>query len=896
MPTPDFRTLFESAPDLYIVLAPDLTIVAVSDAYLRATHQQRERILGRYLFDAFPENPDDPSIAGVHNIRTSLERVLRARAPDTMAVQRYDLQRDARDGGGFETRYWSLVSYPLLDQHGQVAYIIHRVEDVTDFIKLQQLESEQHKQTEALRTRAAQMEGEIYRRIQQVQTARRDAEHQRERLYALFMQAPAGIAMLRGPSMIFELANAPYRQLVGRTRPLDGKPLLEAIPELDPEIVAILQRVYATGERFIGTEYPVVLDWDLHEQPYEKFITFVYEPIRTVQGQIEGILAFAYDVTEHVLARRRVEESETRLRAALAEAEAAQRRLAFLAEASATLTSLTDYRDMLQHVARLAVPTLADFCFFDLLHEDGALQRVAWAHGDPAQRAFMNQTSRYAPPSSDWPHPITAALTTGRTVVVDEVTDDWLRQIAVSPAHLQFLRALDFHAYIVVPVIARDHTIGALSFCLIDHTRQYAAADRELAEELARRAALAIENARLYEAEQRSRIEAEQRLAELTAIVDSIPDAVYVGTAESITRSNQQALEMLGYDSPDDLHHSIGELADQIQVRYASTGKPVPVDDQVFSRALEGERAVNEVLVRNRKTGEDRVVRSAAAPIRHDGQIIGAVAINTDITERKQAEVERAQMLAREQAARAEAEAAVQIRDEFLSVAAHELKTPVTSMRGYAQVLLRRLAKGQPLEPERVQRALDAIDQQSEKLTRFVDQLLDISRISAGRLTLNLQPTDLGRLAADVAADLQQTTQRHRFIVEVDHVGVAQVDPLRLEQVLTNLITNAVKYSPEGGPVMIRAARPSADLVQIVVTDQGIGIPPEHRPYIFDRFYQAHGSGYFGGLGLGLSISQQIVQLHGGRLEAEFPDDGGTRLVISLPVAPTAESAEQDRA
>jgi PAS domain S-box-containing protein len=230
------------------------------------------------------------------------------------------------------------------------------------------------------------------------------------------------------------------------------------------------------------------------------------------------------------------------------------------------------------------------------------------------------------------------------------------------------------------------------------------------------------------------------------------------------------------------------------------------------------------------------------------------------------------------------AQEAIRARNEFLSVASHELNTPITSLRGYAQLLSRQIDKGQIVDPERALRALKAIEQQSIKLSQLINQLLDISRIESGRLILNRQPTEITRLTEDVAANLQTTTSKHELVVHASGPMVISIDPLRLEQVLTNLIGNAIKYSPEGGRVKIEIDQPRSETVEISVTDQGIGIPPEHRPHIFDRFYQAHGSGYFGGMGLGLSISQQIVVLHGGELLADFPPQGGTRFVVRLPI------------
>jgi signal transduction histidine kinase len=172
-PTPDFRALFESAPGLYLVLAPDLIIVAVSDAYLRATMTLREDILGRGIFDVFPDNPDDPATSGVRNLRASLGRVMSECLSDAMPVQKYDIRRPESEGGGFEERFWSPVNSPVLDGDGKLLYIIHRVEDVTEFVRLRQLGSEQRELTEELMGRAEAMEAEVLLRTRQVSEASR---------------------------------------------------------------------------------------------------------------------------------------------------------------------------------------------------------------------------------------------------------------------------------------------------------------------------------------------------------------------------------------------------------------------------------------------------------------------------------------------------------------------------------------------------------------------------------------------------------------------------------------------------------------------------------------------------------------------------------------------------
>ena len=238
-----------------------------------------------------------------------------------------------------------------------------------------------------------------------------------------------------------------------------------------------------------------------------------------------------------------------------------------------------------------------------------------------------------------------------------------------------------------------------------------------------------------------------------------------------------------------------------------------------------------------------------------------------------------------------EARAATRMRDEFISIASHELRTPLTTLQAHAQLALRRFEREDGLDPSRVIATLETINVQSDKLSRLIGQLLDISRLEAGKLSLEREPTDLRRLAEAVAAGAQARTSRHQLTVRGSTGLEALVDPLRLEQALTNLLDNAIKYSPDGGAVEVELSRSPDGLAEIAVRDHGIGIPPDRRSQIFERFYQAHRPGHARGMGLGLYVSRQIVELHGGQLAAEFPEDGGSRFIVRLPMGPSGPSA-----
>ncbi len=316
--TLDFRVLFESAPGAYLVLEPDLRIVAASDAYLAATMTERETIVGKNLFDVFPDNPDDAEATGVLNLRASLGAVLRTGKPHTMTVQKYDIRRPEAAGGGFEERYWSPVNSPVFVD-GKLTHIIHRVEDVTDFVRLEQQKREQQKAHDDLRTSAERTRMELYQRTQELDDAKVAGYVAnghlglipRANLYLLLMKAPAAVCVVRGRAQTIELANPVFQQLAGEGREILGHPIGEALPDSAALVEPLLQ-VFQTGETFVGRELPQLVDRGNGKE--EGIFTFVYQPITDGDGKIEGVVLFGFDITEQVRARRALEDVTEHLR------------------------------------------------------------------------------------------------------------------------------------------------------------------------------------------------------------------------------------------------------------------------------------------------------------------------------------------------------------------------------------------------------------------------------------------------------------------------------------------------------------------------------------------------------------------------------------------------------
>jgi signal transduction histidine kinase len=228
------------------------------------------------------------------------------------------------------------------------------------------------------------------------------------------------------------------------------------------------------------------------------------------------------------------------------------------------------------------------------------------------------------------------------------------------------------------------------------------------------------------------------------------------------------------------------------------------------------------------------------------------------------------------------ARAAARSREEFVALAAHELKTPVTALRGQTQLLMLRLQDNEAIDSQRLAQSLRRIDAQSHKLSRLVEQLLDAAYLERNSLQLVQERVDVGGLIQDVVA---AHPYGKRIVTQLpDGEQNAHLDAARIEQVLNNLIDNAFKFSPDGGEVAVSLEQFSESRLRITVTDHGVGIPPEYRALIFERFHRAHAASHQSGLGLGLHITRQIVELHGGAIAAEFPTAGGTRFIVDLPL------------
>ncbi len=603
----------------------------------------------------------------------------------------------------------------------------------------------------------------------------------------------------------------------------------------------------------------------------------------------------------------RLYQAEQELRT---EAEVAQRRFAFLAEAGALLASSLDLEATLQRVVRLAVPFLADFCVLDLA-EAGRIRRVAAAHADPAKEPLLAELQQRFSPELDSPNLPSAVLRVGRSRLISDLTDEILSTVTQAAEHAALIRALGSRSVIGVPLSARDQVFGVLTLVVGDSGRRYGEAELVLAEELAHRAAQAIDTARLVRETRKSEREARALYQAALAIGGELD------LGARLERVLEAAKELTGAEySRVMLVDPSGREIEVVATRGMegrSLGSRQPVNAGLsglviaLDRPARSEDQLSDPRTWDVDTARQFGLRSwLGVPLAEGGHAFGLLVVEspepnafTDDHERLLVSLAAlASAAVREARLYRQAHEAVRVRDEFLATVSHDLNNPLTIIKGRADLLRRRARRDSTRQDELPD--LDAIDRQVDTMRRLLGQLLDASRLEMGQeLELRLREVDLAALARRLGEQYRATTNRHEIRIQVRTAEpvVGRWDPDRLEQIVGNLLSNAIKYSPRGGAIEVVVDR-EADLARLAVRDEGVGIPAEALSRLFQPFYRANatssvpGAAKIRGLGLGLFSSYRLAMQHGGRIIVQSRVDQGSTFTLELPLAPRRERGE----
>jgi PAS domain S-box-containing protein len=565
-----------------------------------------------------------------------------------------------------------------------------------------------------------------------------------------------------------------------------------------------------------------------------------------VEGRILGGLALSFANDEEfdeerrrfkVALARQVAQALERTRLFSVEQELRER-MSFLAEAGYLLASSLDYRETLAQLAQLVVPRLADWCSVDMLSEDGTqLERLAVAHTDPEMVAWAQELGERYPPRLDSPYGVPKVLRTQEPDLIAELSDELLEAAVQGDEELlAIIRRLELRSAITVPLVARGRSLGALSLIRSDTDRLYTESDLELAVEVARRAAQAVDNALLFRQAQWQ--------ANAARALAHVAEAVVLLDESGEIRYWNPAAERLTALPADDV---VGRRAVDVVGGWDELAARVPLEIDAPPTTLplltpRGERWLSVLGTRFER---------------------GRVYALRDVTAER--ELER-------------------VRSDFVATASHELRTPLAAIYGAIRTLRRDDVE---VPDEQRELFLEMIEAEAERLRGIVGQLLVAGQLDADSLNVVVRRVPVRGLVEDVVASARLDAPESivfRQVLEDDLAVVADEDLAR--QVLRNLVDNAVKYSPGGGEVSLRAELAGAR-VAITVTDCGLGIPEEAQARIFEKFFRVDPelTRGVGGTGLGLYIASELTRRMSGRLSVTSTLGEGSEFVFELPRA-----------
>jgi PAS domain S-box-containing protein len=640
---------------------------------------------------------------------------------------------------------------------------------------------------------------------------------------SVFRTVPVGLAFW-DTKLRYVRVNEALESMYGiAAAELIGRSLFELRPEYGADLTPVIQQVLETGSPVLDLE----LSGERRDEPGVRRVWVTsFFPVRDPTGELLGVGCSTSDVTAE--------------RNALAERERAEDRVRFLARASDLLNETLDYEQTLASLAEMLVPMLAGQVVIDLVEDDGSMRCVAAAHSNPAKSAYVRDLRRRYPPTAA-DHPVQRAVRTGEAVYLADVQEH-VDEMAHDPAHAEEIRELANTSGIVVPLIARGRTLGAIQLGTVDPQPRFTQQDVELATELARRASLALDNARLYG-------EAQAR-AHAASALEFVDDGVFLLDEDDVIRLwNPAAAQTFRVKTAKALGRPAGELIQD----WNSVHDRIHVGSEPSS----GARRAQTVPVNVQ--GEERWLSISA--VRFPG---GTVYAFRDLTEER---------------------AVDQLKSDFVATVSHELRTPLAAIYGAALTLQRNDVR---LEESQRDGLLDVVASEADRLARIVNDILWASRLDSGQMGVSIESCDAAKLVNQVVEALRSHAPADvELVVEVP-TGLPPVatDPDKLRQVLTNLVDNAVKYSPDGGKVLV-AVTHAGNRIRFRIEDRGLGIPPAEQSRIFEKFFRLDPSMTrgVGGTGLGLYICRELVDRMQGRITVASDGRSGSTFTVELPVA-----------
>ncbi len=865
---PDFRLIFESAPGLYLILTPTLHIVAVSNAYLRATKTSRDEILGRHLFQVFPDNPDDPEASGTRNLRTSLERVLADRVADAMAVQKYDIRKPESEGGGFEERYWSPVNTPVPDADGSVRYIIHRVEDVTEFVRARQHGREQAQLAESLRERADRFEAEIFQRAAEVQEANRR----------------------------LETANLELSRLYSATKELD---------ELKTRLFSNISHELRTPLTLILGPVEWLLGCSGLDDEQRRWLETIARNARALLRHVNDLL----DVAKLEAGKMTVRYDEvdmvhlTRLTAAYFDSLARERGIHFRVDTPESLRVQAD----VEKVQRILVNLLANAFKFtpDAGHVHLQLRceagRGSFSVEDsgpgvpPALRSAIFEPFRQAEHAATRRHGGTGL----GLAIVREFVDLMGGAIEVGDSALggaAFRMELPMVAIVDaesdVDIDAALPPAAAVSIDEYLHPLSRPRGEDAVAAEAAGARTLPLvlvveDNREMHHFVRDSlpptvrTIGAFSGREGVDVAIASRPDLILSDVMMPDMSGDELVQAIRGMPEFDSVPIILltAKADDELKVRMLRSGaqdfltKPFLVAELVA-------RVTNQLAMSHARQILQRELASSEADVSALAKDLAVrkralEATLDDLRDRDAAlAVLNAQLEQRVAERTAQLVAANRDLEIFSFSVSHELRAPVRHLIGFSRILKDRYGS---LFDEDGRVYLQFIADGARRMNELMDALLAMGRVT--RAEPDWCTIELGELVAEVRGELEPEFAGRRIEWNVGTLPLVHADRRLLKVVLSNLLLNAIKYTKKQAVACIGIGYSPSDhgAGAIWIRDNGVGFEPRFADQLFGVFRRLHSKEEFEGSGLGLATAQRIIEKHRGRIWAESrPGEGAT--------------------
>jgi PAS domain S-box-containing protein len=943
MAEPNYEDVFKNLPGSYLVLEPSLRIVAASDAYLKATSSVRSELVGHFLFDVFPRNHEYPSVDAVRETRASIERVLQGRVADSLAVQRDDIRRPESEGGGFETQYWSSSNSPVLGADGSVTYIIHGVENVTEVVLLKEQAREQARLMQELRDRVDRSQTDLNARSAEVGEGARQLKLANEQLGRFYEQSLNEVGIQIFDKLSDEL-RTPLTLILGPLeRLLDG-------PGLDPatrKALGGVQRSARTLQRHVGDLFDIAT-LNAGQLRLRYVSTDLGSLARRVASYFESVAAersIHYEVnTPDVLsAEVDTEKIERMLLNVLSNA------FKFTPDAGHIRLSLSEGNGRARIQIEdngPGVPEPLRAIIFERFRQGRDAQ--APAHGSTGLglaivREFT--TLHHGSVSAD-AAPLGGALFTIELPLAAPIGAQMAE--AASPDARSARQVVDELAQREIP--SRELPIPSdveAPHILIVHGHPDVSAF--LAESLGRhywisrasngrdgvQKALMPDRPDLIIADvTMADMSGPEMVAELRrhGTLEDVPIVMLTAKADDALR-----LQLLREGIQDYLlkPFSVDELLARVQsllARWKRTGQRLRQSEEryrtLFNSVDEGfciieiifddsDKAIDYLFLETnpsfeKQTGlvdvQGKRIRELVPDMEeHWLEIYGKVALTGEPVrfeshaqhlarwfdtyafrygdrENRQVAVLFADITERKRTEEALHEADRR-KDQFLALLAHELRNPLAPIRNAVQILRMSPAANAPTS-----QLLPMMERQLAHMARLLDDLLDVSRIANGMIELRKERMDVLQ-AVQTAVEANKPLidlKGHQMSMSLPpHPIMLDADPVRLAQVVSNLLNNAAHYSMPGGRIHL-SVEPAGREVQVSVKDSGRGIRPDDLENIFGLFVQV-GQPFTrreGGLGIGLSLVRTMVDLHGGWVHARSAGLGkGSEFIVRLPIA-----------